>query len=82
MASDEPPVPAQKCFGPHDEDRPPSASQELRSRSKEDPVGVGQLRSGHLSTQDRQLVPQHYDLEVLRTPAPEFEAQEIEYSSD
>jgi hypothetical protein len=65
-------MPAQQRLRPHQE-RPPRATRQHPAEcSQEKPVAWRELRPPHLPPQDRQLMPQHQDLKLLRAlTAPE-----------
>ncbi len=66
--------------------RTTNADQRRRASSREAAAGrpgrVLQLRLADLSAQDRQLVAQHDDLEVLRGATPEPEQHDTEHPPD
>src|SRR5262249_23886198 len=67
--SDELAVPAHERLRRDEERRPRAARQDAAQRSKQQPVAPRQPRARDLTAQDRQLVPQHDDLEILRMVA-------------
>ena len=62
---DQPPMPAQQRLGLDQEARPMSPGQDATDRGKQRPVGGLQPGTWSLAAQDRELVAQHQDLEVL-----------------
>ena len=70
---DQPPVPGEQGAGRHDPVQPKAPGQQPRHGGDHGAVGPVRLRAGHLTTQDRDLVPQHQDLHVLRGVAPREE---------
>jgi hypothetical protein len=76
MFGDEPPMPAQQRFWPHQERLPRAARQHPAERRQEQPIARRELRPPHLPPQNRQLMPQHQDLQLLRAiAAPEQHQQ-------
>jgi len=74
-------MPAQQGLGRDDEAGPTPPRQQPRGRGEKDPIGVGELGPGHLPTQDRQLMAQHDDLEVLRALRSEPPRHQVEDAS-
>jgi hypothetical protein len=65
-------VPAQQRLRPHRELVPAAARHDPAERRYDEPVARLEPGLTHLPTEDRQLVPQHENLELLRTiPANE-----------
>jgi hypothetical protein len=75
-------MPGQHCLGAHEKHRPTSTREESRRSSQEDPVSVRQVWMNNLAPQDRKLVLEHHDLEILRAFSPETEQAQSEDSSD
>jgi hypothetical protein len=74
-------MPAQQRLRSHQE-RPPRATwQHPTERSQEKPVGWRELRPPHLPPQNRQLVPQHQDLELLRALAAREQQDQLEQTA-
>jgi hypothetical protein len=69
-ASDQPPVPAQQRLRPHREHTPRAARRDPAECRQHEPVARLESRPTHLSTENRQLVPQHKNFELLRPIAP------------
>ena len=65
-AGDQPPMPAQQRLRPDQEDAPRAARQHPAQRRKQQPVVRLEPRPADLPAQDRQLVPEHENLELLR----------------
>jgi hypothetical protein len=65
-------VPAQQRRRRDQEDRPPLPRQQLRQGGQQHPIRVPVSRAAHLPAQDRELMPQHRDLNLVgirrRTP--------------
>jgi hypothetical protein len=59
-------VPAQQRRRTHRQARPRTSRQCARERSQDRPVDGPKLHSARLPAQDRQLMPEHQDLELLR----------------
>jgi hypothetical protein len=59
-------VPGEQGAGCHDPVQPKALGQQPRHGSDHGAVGPVRLRAAHLTAQDRNLVPQHQDLQVLR----------------
>jgi hypothetical protein len=69
-ASDELTVPAQQCVRLHPKARPGWPWQRPTQGRQKRPISLGQLRPRSLPTQDRQLVAQNKDLQLLRATRP------------
>jgi hypothetical protein len=81
VAGDEPTMPAQERLRP-DHERPPRPTrQHPAERSQQQPVIRRELRPPHLPPQDRQLVPQHQDLELLRALATREQHDQLEQTA-
>jgi hypothetical protein len=65
MAGDEPPVPVQKRLRGDEEYAPAILWQEPAESREQHPVVRLKSRSFHVSTQHRQLVAQHDDLQLF-----------------
>ena len=63
-------VPAQQRGRGDEERRPPGPRQQPRQAGKHRPVDRFQIRTAHLPTQDRDLVPQHEHLDRVGVPTP------------
>ena len=66
-ASDQAPVPAQQRLWPNREPAPGAARRDPAERRQHEPVSRLESRPSDLPAQDRQLVPEHEDLELLRS---------------
>jgi hypothetical protein len=66
-AADEPPVPAQQRIRADAERAPRRAREDAAERGEQQPVALLEPRPVHLPPQDRQLVTQPEDLQLLRT---------------
>jgi hypothetical protein len=62
---DQPSMPAQQRLGLDEEARPAGSGQDAADRGEQGPVGGLKLGSWGLPAQDRELVAQHQDLQVL-----------------
>jgi hypothetical protein len=62
-------VPGEQCAGRHDPVQPKVPGQEPRERGDHSTVSPVRFRLGDAAAQDRDLVPQHQDLYVLRSVA-------------
>jgi hypothetical protein len=58
--------------------QPKALGQQPRQSGDHGPVGPVRLRAGDLTAQDRNLVPQHKDLHVIRGAAPREQRQPAE----
>ena len=76
----EPSVPPQQCLGRHHEGGPAPARQEPGGGAEEYPVGVAQPGTGDLALKDRQLVAEHYQLEILGSVGAESKKDEREHA--
>jgi hypothetical protein len=65
-AGDEPTVPPQERLRPHQEDVPAAPRQHSTQRRKHQPVVRLEPRPADLPAKNRQLVPEHEDLQRLR----------------
>jgi hypothetical protein len=63
-----------------EEVRPAPPRQHTRDRGQEDPIGVGEIRTRDLPTEDRQLMAQHDDLEILGSSRTEPQRHQFEHS--
>jgi hypothetical protein len=77
-ARHQPLMPAQQCPRADREDRPPVSRQNATKRRQQQPVRLAQPRSPRLAAQDRQLVAQHQDLQLLSPPRPTKEHHQLE----
>jgi hypothetical protein len=82
MSGDEPPVPAQQRLRFHREGSPRATRHRPAERGQQQPIARRELRPPHLSPQDRQLVPQHEDLELLRALAAPEQHHQLEQTAD
>jgi hypothetical protein len=64
-AGDQPAVPAQQRLRLDEEAGPAGSGQDAADRGEQGPVGRFQPGTRDLATQDRKLVAQHHDLQVL-----------------
>jgi hypothetical protein len=71
-------VPAQQGLRGDEEAGPAPPRQHTRCRGQGHSIGVGELGTRDLPTEDRQLVAQHDDLEVLGTPRAEPQRHHLE----
>ena len=71
-------MPGEQGAGRHDPVQPKALGQQPRQGGDYGPVGPVWLRAGGLTAQDRDLVPQHQDLQVLRGIAPREQRQPAE----
>jgi hypothetical protein len=72
VSGDQPPIPAQQRLRSDRERRPRATREHPAERSQQQPVARLEPRSPDLPPQDRQLVAQHQDLQLLGAlPAPE-----------
>jgi hypothetical protein len=71
-------VPGEQGAGRHDPMQAKALGQQPRQCGNHGAVGPVRLRAGNLTTQDRNLVPQHQDLYILRGVAPPDESQPVE----
>jgi hypothetical protein len=71
-------VPGAQGGGCHDPVQPKAPGQQPRQGGEHGPVGPVRLRAGHLTAQDRDLMPQHQDLHVLRGVAARQQHQPAE----
>jgi len=62
-------VPGEQCAGRNDPVQPKVPGQEPRERGDHSTVSPVRFRLGDAAAQDRDLVPQHQDLYVLRSVA-------------
>lgn len=70
-------MPGEQCAGRHDPVQPKVPGQEPRERGDHSTVSPVRLRLGD-AAQDRDLVPQHQDLYVLRSVAARKQRQPSE----
>ena len=75
---DQPPVPREQGAGRHDPVQPKAAGQQPRERGDHGAISPVRLRTGDLTAQDRDLMPQHQNLRVLRGVAPREQRQPAE----
>ena len=66
-ASDEPTVPPEERLGPHQEVVPAAPRQHSTQRREHQPVVRLEPRPAGLPAKNRKLVPEHEDLQLLRT---------------
>jgi hypothetical protein len=81
-ARHQPLVPAQQRPRTDRESRPGPTRQRPTQRSQEQPVRLSQLRPPPLPAQDRELVPQHQDLQLLRPRRPTTEHHQPEQTAN
>jgi hypothetical protein len=60
--------------------RPADAPQAPAGRRQEQPVGCLKRRSPHVTTQDRQFVAEHNDLEIPRLRRSEQKEDELQHA--
>jgi len=80
-ASDQLPVPSQQRRRRHGEDRPPWAGQQPRQCGQPGPFGGSVARSFDLAAQDRDLVPQHENLDVLADITAGHHRQQLKHAT-
>lgn len=68
----------QQGLGRDEEVGPTPPRQQPGRRGQKDPIGIGEFETGDLPTEDRQLVAQHDDLEVLGAPRAEPQRHQLE----
>jgi len=71
-------MPAQQRLGPHHERLPRATRQHAAQPGEQQPVARRVQRPSNLPPQDRQLVPQHKDLELLRALAAPEQNHQLE----
>ena len=80
-ARHQPLVPTQQRPRTHQEHRPGPARQRTAQRRKQYSISLPKLQRLGLSPQDRELMPQHHDLEFLRTRRPAAQHDQREQSA-
>jgi hypothetical protein len=81
-ARDQPLVPAQQRLRPHRKRTPSAARRDPAERRQHKPVRRLEPRATGLPTEDRQLVPKHKDLKLLRTIAASKQQQKRQQPTD
>ena len=71
-------MPAQQRLRPHEEDLPVAARQQPTQRRKQQPIVRLEPRSTSLPTKNRQLMPKHEDLQLLRPVTPSEEHEQLQ----
>lgn len=79
---DEPAMPGKQSLRSDEEHRASPAPEQPRRCCEKDSVGVHVLRTCNLTTQDRELVSEDDELEVIRALGSEAEHDEVENTSD
>ncbi len=74
-------MPVQQGRRRDQEDVPVRSGEDATRRGEEDTVGVAELRSAHLAPQDRELMAQHHELEVLIAPGTEPQRHQLQDST-
>jgi hypothetical protein len=75
-------MPAQQRLRPDEECSPGISRQQPAERGQQQPVTGREPRPGNLSTQNRQLVTQDENLQLLRTLAPAEQHDELKQTAD
>jgi hypothetical protein len=75
-------VPAKQCLRLDRKDGPGWPGQRTAQRRQKNTISPRQLRSGGLPAQDRQLVPEHEDLQLLRATRPPQQPYQREHVPD
>ena len=71
-------MPGEQGAGRHDPVQPKALGQQSRQGGDHGPVSPVRVRAGDLTAQDRNLVPEHQDLHVLRDAAAREQCQPAE----
>ena len=71
-------MPAQQRVRPHEEDVPAAPWQQPTHRGKQQPIVRLEARPTDLPAKDRQLVPKHENLQLLRTVTPSEENKQLQ----
>jgi hypothetical protein len=76
-AGDQPAVPTQQRLRLDEEAGPAGSGQDAADRGEQGPVGRFQPGTRDLATQDRKLVAQHHDLQVLDGITAGFQREQL-----
>jgi hypothetical protein len=71
-------VPAQQRLRPHQEDIPAAARQRAAQRGKQQSIVLLKARPPDVAAKDRQLVPEHENLQLLRPIASSTEHHQLQ----